>query len=55
MVCDWIGTLVDNLVGCMETDEDGDEGEAVLAGATDGVHEVITDNGEDGLTVPVWI
>ena len=49
MVFDWIGTLVDDLVGCKE--DDGEEGEVVPRDTADGVHEDIT----DGLTVPVWI
>ena len=57
MVCDWIGAMVDNLVGCMETDEDddGEEGDVVPRDAADGVYDDITDDGKDGLTVPIWI
>ena len=53
MVCDWNGAAVDNLLGCMETDDDdGEEGEAVPKGTAD---VAATGSGDDGLTVVVWI
>ena len=56
MVCGENVAAVDNLLGCMETDDDdGEEGEAVPTGNADGVHDDITESAEDGLTVVVWI
>ena len=47
--------MVDTLVGCIEASDDDEKGEAVPTGTADGVHDDITDNGEDGRTVVVWI